>query len=170
MFRSICQHALVDATAEQERVEKEAGQMRWDLEANCHARADELRRSGSNSGREGRSPSSCDDCLSIRQLNEEYEANQFATRQRYRGTRHNFEGTVESIDQEPSVPPKPLIRVRSGGARITFSFDWGEDYGWVFALIKGDWVKMNCRIRTVHNIWASGDTVSPSLEDCTKAD
>lgn len=96
------------------------------------------------SDKEERSSSGCGNCLSMRQLNEEYEANSFATQQKYRGTRHNFEGTVESIDQEPSVPPKPLIRARSGGETITFSFGWDEDYSWVLALSKGDWVKVNC--------------------------
>ena len=159
-----------DVTIGQERVAKEAGQMRWDLEANCVTRANKLRQSGSNSDKEERSSSGCGNCLSMRRLNEEYEANSFATQQKYRGTRHNFEGTVESIDQEPSVPPKPLIRARSGKVRITFRFGWDEDYSWVLALSKGDWVKVNCQIRSADKPWASSDAVIPSLDECTKAD
>ena len=60
--------------------------------------------------------------------------------------------------------------MNSGGAKITFRFGWDEDYSWVLALNKGDWVKANCRIRSAHNIWASGNTVTPSLGECTKAD
>lgn len=162
--------SLVDVTAEEERINRENGQMKLDLESNCAETDEELQLSAHRSDQESRSSSDCDDCLSIRQLNEEYEANSFATQQKYRGTRHNFHGTVESIDQEPSVPPKPLVRVKSDGVRITFRFGWDEDYRWVLALSKGDWVKANCRITTVSNIWASDDAIVPSLDECTEAD
>lgn len=159
-----------EGNEEEGRLIGEVQEMVKELERNCDARAEELRQSANRSNGERRSSSDCDDCLSIRQLNEEYEANSFATNQRYKGTRHNFGGTVESIDQEPSVPPKPLVRVSSGGAKITFRFGWDEDYSWVLALSKGDWVKANCRISIVDNIWASGNTVTPFLDECTKAD
>ena len=153
-----------EGNEEEGRLIREMQEMVGELQRNCDAKVEELLRS------DDESDSNCDDCLSIRQLNEEYEANSFATNQRYKGTRHNFGGTVESIDQEPSVPPKPLVRVRSDGAKITFRFGWDEDYSWVLELSKGDWVKANCRIRSVDNIWSSGNTVTPSLDECTKAD
>ena len=163
--------SLLDATAEEERINKEQGQMVLELESNCAEKDDALRQLADRATREiKQSSSDCDDCLSIRQLNEEYEANSFATDQRYRGTRHNFEGTVESIDQEPSVPPKPLVRVQSDGARITFRFGWDEDYSWVLRLSKGDWVKANCRVSSIGTPWGSGgDKVVPFLDECTKA-
>lgn len=161
---------FLDAAVEQEQVWEEAGRMRSELDFNCADRANELRQSATGSDERGRSSRDCDDCLSIRQLNEEYKANSFATQQKYRGTRHNFGGTVESIDQEPSVPPKPLVRVRSDGAKITFRFGWDENYSWALELNRGDWVKANCKINRVGTNWASGDTVIPFLDECTEAD
>ena len=163
--------SLVDVTPEEERINKESGQMVMDLESNCAERAEELRQLADRSDQESRSSSDCDDCLSVRQLAEEFEANSFATEQRYRNTRHNFGGEVESIDREPSVPPKPLVRVRSDGARITFRFGWDEDYSWVLRLSKGDWVKANCKVSSIGTPWGSGsDKVIPFLDECTKAD
>ena len=161
---------FLDAATEQKQVLEDAGRMRSELDANCAEKADELRQAATNSDEERRSSRNCDDCLSIRQLNEDYEANSFATDQAYWGTRHNFGGTVESVDQEPSVPPKPLVRVRSDGARITFRFGWDDDYSWALDVRKGDWVKANCRITRVGTSWSSGNTVIPFLDECVKAD
>ena len=162
--------SLLDATTEEEWINKENGQMKLELESNCAEKADALRQSANRADQEiKQSSSDCDDCLSIRQLSEEYEANSFSTDQRYSGTRHNFGGTVESIDQEPSVPPKPIVRVRSDGGRITFRFGWDEDYSWVLELSKGDWVKANCEISSIGSTWTSNDTV-PFLKDCTETD
>ena len=163
--------SLLEVTPEEERINKESGQMILDLETNCAEKAEELRQLADRSDQEDRSSSDCDDCLSLRKLAEEFEANSFATEQRYRFTRHSFGGEVESIEQEPSVPPKPIVRVRSDGARITFRFGWDEDYSWVLRLSKGDWVKANCEIRSIGIPWGSGsDKVVPFLDECTKAD
>ena len=112
--------SLVEATSDEERINREEGQMMMALETNCGKRAEELSQLAGRATRESeQSPSDCDDCFSVRQLNEEYEANSFATELRYRNTRHDFKAEqVEAVDQEPSVPPKPIIRVRVDGGEV----------------------------------------------------
>ena len=166
-----------EAEGEQKRVIEEAEAMRWDLGLDCTKKSYELSQSGgdsnSSNGSDGdkRSSSGCSDCLSVRQLAEEYEANSFSAQQRYVGTRHTFQGTVESVDQEPSIPPKPVIRVRSDGGTISLRFDWGEDYSWVMALSKGDPVRASCKIRNLGTRFgSSSNAVIPSLDECVEAD
>ena len=83
---------FLDAATEQEQVWEDARRMRSELDANCAEKADELRQAAANSDEEKRPSRNCDDCLSIRDLNEEHEANSFVTEQKYRGARHNFGG------------------------------------------------------------------------------
>ena len=65
------------------------------------------------------------------------------------GKRHNFTGTVDSVDNDYSVPPKPLVRIKSGGSTIALRFDWGGDHSWITALSKGDRVRANCVVSSL---------------------
>ena len=162
----------LESLAEAERVSEEADDMRRELMENCREREEEIAESASGPESGARQASRCGDCFSVSRLSEQYEANAYATALRYGGTRHNFGGIVESVDREPSVPPKPLIRVvAEDGARLTFRFDWDGDYGWVSGLKKGDWVKVNCEMGSLGTSWeVRSGTVTPYLSGCTKVD
>ena len=164
--------SLTEATAEEERINREEGQMTLALETNCGERAEQLHQLATRATRERERPSNdCDDCFSVRRLNDEYEANSFATQQRYRNTRHDFGGEVEAVDQEPSGPPKPIVRVRVDGGEVVFRFDWDEDYRWVLDLSKGDWVKASCQISSIGRpLFSSSTKIVPFLKDCSRAD
>lgn len=127
---------------------------------------------GSGDGSGGRSgsggSSGCDDCLNIDDLFDEYRANSYSAKQKYRGTRHNFSGVVEAVDQDSAVPPRPLVRLKSSGEYIVFKFDWGENYDWISKLRKGDKATANCRIaRLDHNLFDPED-ITLYLEKCTQ--
>ena len=163
--------SLPDVMPEEERINKESERMITDLETNCAERAEEIRQLADRAEQEKKSTSDCDDCLSIRQLNEEYEANSFVAEQKYTRTRHNFGGKVESIGRDVLNPSKPLVRVQADGATLAFRLGKDEDDGWALALSKGDWVKANCLITSIHVTWTSGSyQMVPSLHGCTQAD
>lgn len=110
----------------------------------------------------------CLDCVTASQLAEEYEANSIRAREKYVGKRHNFAGEVQSIENDLSVPPKPLVRIKSGGDDLALRFDWDGDHSWVTELSKGDRVRANCVItRLGPNIFQGGKVI-PSLEQCTQ--
>ena len=74
------------------------------------------------------------------------------------------------MERDLSVPPKPLVRVRSGRAEIVFTFDWGEEYGWVMELNKGDPVKANCEIANIGDSFWAPNVITPSLRECRAID
>ena len=119
-----------------------------------------------NSGSSG--DSECEDCLTVSQLAEEYEANSLRARQEYVGKRRDFAGEVESVERDRSVPPKPLIRLKSGGDDLVVRFDWGDDYSWVTDLNKGHQIMVNCVITSLGPNPFQGNKVTPSLDQCTR--
>ena len=110
--------------------------------------------------------SECEDCLTVSQLAEEYEANSLRARQEYVGKRRDFVGKVESVERDRSVPPKPLIRLKSGGDDLVVRFDWADDYSWVADLNKGDQIMVNCVITSLGPNPFQGNKVTPSLDQC----
>ena len=112
--------------------------------------------------------SDCEDCVTVRQLAKEYEANSLRARQEYVGKRHDFSGTVENVENDYAVPPRPLIRMKSGGVRLVVRFDWGDDHSWVTDLNKGDQIMVNCVITNLRPTPFQNNKVIPFLDKCTR--
>ena len=110
----------------------------------------------------------CQDCITIGEIIEDYQANSIRAERLHVGKRYNIAGKIESITEDWAVPPRPLVRVKSGGKRGSLTFSWDGDHEWLLEYSKGDYILANCRVTGLLTLAIGVERGTPDLEECTQ--
>ena len=128
--------------------------------------------------------SACPECIALKTMVQEYDANRLRAESKYPGRRFDVTGKIADIGEDRRN--RPLIEVEVGVKARDFSLVTAEEYeyqvttvmpfegwsDWIIEKSKGDSVEANCLVTGFKEVWSLTDKTYwvPRLDECRRVE